>query len=135
MYAIVRKNTYDLGKLAGGQEQLREFNRRHAQQPGFRGSLSVDIGDGQSIIINLWGDRESAEAALPAMIPIVKQFVEPLLAAPPELLGSGPVTLTDLNVYSVVGSDRVACVERAAAASPKGAATPTRPELTRGTCS
>jgi len=98
MYAIVRKNTYDLGKLAGGQEQLREFNRRHAQQPGFRGSLNVDIGDGQSVIINLWEDRESAEAALPAMIPVVKQCVEPLLAAPPELIGSSPVTLTDLNV-------------------------------------
>ncbi len=97
MYAIVRMNTYDLGKLARGQEQLREFNRRHARQPGFRGSLSVDIGEGRSIVVNLWDDRQSAEAALPAMVPVVQQFIEPLLAGPSELIGSGPATLTDFQ--------------------------------------
>jgi hypothetical protein len=98
MYAIVRKNTYDPGKLARGQVQLREFNKLHAQQPGFRGSLSVDIGEGRSIIVNLWDDKRSAEAALPAMVPAVQQFVEPLFARPSELLGSGPMTLTDFRV-------------------------------------
>ena len=98
MYAIVRKNTYDPGKLAQGQEQLREFNRRHAQQAGFHGSLSVDIGEGRSIVVNLWDDRQSAEAALPAMTPVVQQFVEPLLAQPSELIGSGRATLTDFRV-------------------------------------
>jgi hypothetical protein len=94
MYAIVRRNTYDPGKLAKGQEQLREFDQRHAEQPGFRGSLSVDIGDGRCIIVNLWDDKRSADAALPVMVPVVKQFLEPLFAQPSELLGSGPVTLT-----------------------------------------
>jgi hypothetical protein len=98
MYAIARKNTYDTAKIPGAQEQLREFNKRHAEQPGFRGSLSVDIGEGRSIIINLWDDKASAEAALPAMVPVVQQYIEPLFAEPSELLGSGPVSLTDFRV-------------------------------------
>lgn len=97
MYAIVRRNTYDVDKLAEAQGQLQEFNRRHARQPGFLGSLSVDIGDGRSIVVNLRSDEESAEAALPSMVPNARQFIEPLLAEPSELLGRGPAILTDFG--------------------------------------
>ena len=54
MYAIVRKNTFDPAKFADGQHQLGGFNKLHAQQPGFRGSVTVDIGEGRSIVLNFW---------------------------------------------------------------------------------
>jgi hypothetical protein len=98
MYAVVRKNTYKSIHRAEAQEQLREFNRRHAEQPGFQGSLSVDIGNDQCVIINLWRNWECAEAALPKMIPVVEQFLEPLFASPSKLIGSGPVSVADLSL-------------------------------------
>lgn len=40
---------------------------------------------------------EDAEAALPQMRPVVERLLEPMMAEPPELLGQGPVVLTDLT--------------------------------------
>jgi hypothetical protein len=40
VYAIVRKNIYDPAKLDRGREQLAKFDELHAQQPGFRGTIT-----------------------------------------------------------------------------------------------
>jgi hypothetical protein len=54
MYAIIRKNTYDPGKLARAGPALAEFQALHAAQPGYAGSIDVDTGHGHRIIVNLW---------------------------------------------------------------------------------
>ncbi len=96
MYAVVRDNTYDPSKLAQGRERLAEFQAIHARQPGYRGGIVVDAGDGHWLTVNLWESEEQAIAALPALVPEVQRLLEPMMAGPSHLIGTGPVVLTDL---------------------------------------
>jgi hypothetical protein len=96
MYGIVRDNTYDATKLTAGQAELDEFQAIHRKQPGYRGSFSVDIGNGRHIVVNLWESEEYARSALPVMVPVVQRLVEPLLSKPSHLIGTGTVVMNDL---------------------------------------
>lgn len=95
MQAVLRINSYDPDKLAAGQQQLAEFNRLHAAQPGFLGSLTVDLGEGRQFVINLWDNEEHRVGGLDALGPVVERLVNPLLAGPSELIGFGPVIASD----------------------------------------
>jgi hypothetical protein len=100
MYAIVRENTYDPASLARGRDQLDEFQALHARQPGYSGSLVVDVGGGRRLTINLWDSEEHAAAALPGLVPELRRLLEPLMAAPSRLVGAGPVVTSDLALTS-----------------------------------
>jgi hypothetical protein len=91
MYAIVRKNTYDPDKLAQGRQQVAKFDAVHARQPGFRGTISIDVGDSQVVVINLWDSREAARAGLEQMRPVAEELIQPLLAGESTLVGEGPL--------------------------------------------
>ncbi len=95
MYAIIRQNTFDQVKLESGKKQLTEFQEIHSQQPGYSGTIVIDIGNGCQLSVNLWDTEEHATAALPAMIPAVRRLVEPMLVEPSRVIGAGPVVLTD----------------------------------------
>ena len=97
MYAVVRRNTFDPEKLAAGGAALEEFQARHAAQPGYRGTVVVDVGEGQWLLVNLWETKEDGMRAWPALVPEVKRLLEPLMAAPSEFVGAGPVVQTDLR--------------------------------------
>ncbi len=96
MYAVVRALHYDPTKLASASRQLEEFQQLHASQPGYIGSLSVEAGQGRHVVINLWQTEAQAFAGREALEPAVRRLIEPLLAAPAELLGAGPVVDSDL---------------------------------------
>jgi hypothetical protein len=81
-------------------ESLRKFNEVHWQQPGFLGSLSVEIDHGEAVIVNFWSDRQSAEAALPRMVPVVERVLEPIFASESQLLGSGGVMFMNCKIVS-----------------------------------
>lgn len=95
MQAVLRVNSFDPEKLANGQQQLDEFNKIHAAQPGFLGSLTVDLGAGRQFVLNLWDTEEHRVAGLEALGPAVERLVNPLFAAPSELVGVGPVIASD----------------------------------------
>lgn len=95
MQAVMRVNSFDPVKLAAGQGQLDEFNRLHAAQPGFLGSVTVDLGEGQQFVLNLWDSEEHRVAGLNVLGPAVERLVNPLLAKPSELIGLGPVIASD----------------------------------------
>lgn len=97
MYAVVRVNQYNAARLANAQAQLDEFQALHDRQRGALGTLIVDAGDQRWITINLWQSQAEAMAALPTLVPEVQRVVEPLLAAPSELIGAGLVRLNTLN--------------------------------------
>jgi hypothetical protein len=96
MYAVVRVNQYDTGRLANAQAQLDDFQALHDRQPGALGTLIVDAGDNRWISINLWQSQEQAMAALAGLVPEVQRVVEPLLAAPSQLVGAGPIRLNTM---------------------------------------
>jgi hypothetical protein len=97
MYAIIRKNTYDPGKLAQAGPALAEFQALHAAQPGYAGSVDIDTGHGQRIIINLWQSQQDARAGMTVLVSHVERLLGPLMAGPSELVGSGEVATTDLT--------------------------------------
>jgi len=97
MYAIIRKNTYDPGKLAQARPALTEFQALHAAQPGYAGSIDVDTGRGQRIIVNLWHTEQDARAGMTVLVPHVERLLGPLLTGPSQLIGSGEVAASDLT--------------------------------------
>ncbi len=97
MYAIVRENTFDPVRLAEAQEQLREFQALHSRQPGYSGTIVIDAGAGRQLSVNLWDSEHHATAALPAMVPVVRRLIEPLLSGPSRLIGAGIAVLTDMR--------------------------------------
>ena len=96
MYAIIRKNTYDPGKLAQAGPALAEFQALHAAQPGYAGSIDIDAGQGQRLIVNLWHTEQHARAAMTVLLPHVQRLLGPLMAGPSQLLAAGEVATTDL---------------------------------------
>src|SRR5690242_8700518 len=97
MYAIVRESTYDTKALKGGKHRLDEFQALHEKQPGYAGTVVVELSAGRWLTVNLWKREEDARAALPVMVPVVERLLEPMMTQPSEVIGAGPVVLTDLT--------------------------------------
>ena len=91
MYAVLRINSFDPDRLAAAADRLEEFDRIHAAQPGFAGSVVVDLGGGRRFSLNLWNSEEHGRAALPVLVPVVDRLLASLMSGPSEFVGSGPV--------------------------------------------
>ena len=96
MYAVIRELIYDESRLSQSGELLREFQRLHAAQPGFIGNLTVEIGLGHQIVVNLWQTEEQSDAGREALGPAVRRIQEPLMTAPSRLIGAGPIVYNDI---------------------------------------
>jgi len=96
MYAMLRLNSFDRDKLAASGERLEEFDKVHAAQPGYVGSVVVDPGDGRRFALNLWESEEHSAAALSVLGPEVGRLLSPLMSSPSELIGVGTVISSDL---------------------------------------
>ncbi len=96
MYVVVRELRYDPAKLSSAAGQLAEFQKLHASQPGYLGSLTLEAGDGRRIAVNVWETESQAFAGREALEPAVHRLIEPLLTAPAALLGAGPLVDNDL---------------------------------------
>ena len=97
MFAIARLNTFDDRRLAASHAKLAEFDRLHASQPGYAGSLTIELDDSTRMTINLWESERDAQAALELLGPEVGRVLSPLMTAPSQLLGAGLVE-TDLTL-------------------------------------
>ncbi len=106
MYATVRETMFDPEKLARGKDQVEEFWRLRAAQPGYRGALTVDAGGGRAFIISLWDSSEQSEAAQAVLDPESQRLMGPLRSAPPRILGRGPVSYDDLARVGAAASAR-----------------------------
>ncbi len=96
MYAVVRLNSFDANKLAAAGDRLKEFDRAHAAQPGYVGSVVVDLYAGRRLVLNLWQSEEHSAAALSVLGPEVGRVLNPLMSHPSELVGAGEVVSSDL---------------------------------------
>jgi hypothetical protein len=104
MYAVVRDNQFDPQRWADGQDQVRAFQAEHARQPGYCGTVVVDVGDGRQLSFTLWRSRAEAEAARGSLGPTIGRTLEPLMARPSVLLGVGEVVYEDLAAGRTSGS-------------------------------
>ncbi len=96
MYAVARLNTFDPAKLAAAGDALEQFDQAHRTQPGYAGTVVVDLHEGRRLILNLWDSEEHSAAALSVLGPDVGRVLNPLMSDPSELIGVGTVTFTDL---------------------------------------
>ncbi len=97
MYAVVRLNSFDPSKLSASSDTLDQFDRVHAAQPGFLGTVVVDLQAGRRLVVNLWESEGRAAEALSVLGPEVRRLLNPLMSNPSELLGAGTVISTDLT--------------------------------------
>ena len=100
MYARITELNFTPDKLPDEQVIL-QFNQLRAQQPGYRGNIIVDLGNGRRLNVILHDTKEQSEAAVPttnaALRPFAEQHLTPLMTAPPRPVGEGQVIFTDLS--------------------------------------
>ena len=96
MYAIVRQVEYDEELLRRADSQLKAFDVLHSAQPGYIGSIVIDMDAGRRLVLNLWDSDQAAEAARRAIEADVGQLLGPLMTGPPQLIGVGDVLSSDL---------------------------------------
>jgi hypothetical protein len=96
MFAVVREATYDPEKRAGGGGQLEEFARLRARQPGYRGTVTVDTGNGRTLSLALWETEQQAQAASATLRPEAERLLGPLWTDPSQWIASGPVLQDDI---------------------------------------
>ena len=96
MFGVVRESTFDVVKKAGASKQVEEFARIRAQQPGYRGAVTVDAGDGRTLTILLWETEEQNQAASAKITPEAERLMGPIWKTPSQVIGSGEVIYNDL---------------------------------------
>ncbi len=97
MYAIARKNAFDPERLAKGRKDMDEFQELHSRQPGYRGSIIVDLGQGVWLTVNIWESQEASSNGQRALVPEVVRLLEPMMSKPSEFLGAGHVISSDIE--------------------------------------
>jgi hypothetical protein len=97
MYAVLRLNSFDPAKLAVAADKLEEFDKIHAAQSGYVGSIVVELGAGRRFALNMWESEQHSAAALQVLGPEVGRLLGPLMAAPSQLIGTGTVLSFDLG--------------------------------------
>ena len=97
MFAVVREATYDTEKRASASQQVEEFARIRAQQAGYRGTVTVDAGDGRTLTLALWETEEQQQAASATLAPEAQRLMGPLWTTPARIIGSGEVIHNDLT--------------------------------------
>jgi|SRR5882724_10906667 len=97
MYTVIRDNQYDPKKLAQSAKEMAEFNAHHAAQPGYEGNMVVDLSNGHMLIVTLWKTEKQAHAARIALEPAIDRLLVPVMTRPSQLIGAGPVVVSDLT--------------------------------------
>lgn len=69
MYAVVRLNPFEANKLANSADSLKQFDQAHAAQPGYVGSIVVDLQGGRRLVLNLWDSEAHSATALSVLGP------------------------------------------------------------------
>jgi hypothetical protein len=98
-FAIVRVSTFDVASLVGAAAAVEEFQRLHASQPGYAGTITVDLGSGRRLAVNLWESEEDADAARENLRSAIDALLGDVMTDS-ALIGTGPVLRTDIRAYA-----------------------------------
>ena len=97
MYAAVVEASYQPGHEAGEQEH-KQMLELLAAQPGYRGALILDAGEGRHLAVSIWESAAARQAA--ADNPEIRRFLSRLderQATPRRLVAAGTVMASDLS--------------------------------------
>ncbi len=97
MYAIVRETTTKPGEEERAAPLRQEFQQLRARQPGYRGSVTVDAGEGRMLFLSLWDSEEQVEAAGRVLQPEAERLLGDSWTGPPRIVGAGTVRQDDLS--------------------------------------
>jgi heme-degrading monooxygenase HmoA len=97
MYAAIVESSYRPGQEAGEREHQQALALM-AAQPGYRGALMLDAGEGRRLAVSLWESAAARQAA--TADPAIRRFMAQLAerqATPTRLVAAGAVTASDLG--------------------------------------
>lgn len=97
MYAVYRETFYDPEKPIYESEEFQEFQRLHAEQKGYKGTIVTDVGEGRFLTVTLWETAADMDNARQALGPTVQRLIDPLMRSPSNLLGTGQVVVNDID--------------------------------------
>jgi hypothetical protein len=100
MYAVFRETYYSAETKIQETNAFKQFQGKHAEQPGYAGTVVTHMGEGRYLTVTLWETKEDMDNARKTLGQVVEELLNPIMAAPAILLGTGPVVVNDLNTYS-----------------------------------
>jgi hypothetical protein len=95
-FAIVRVSTFDEAGLLRAVGAVDEFQRLHASQPGYAGTMTVDLGSGRRLAVNLWKSEEYADASRENLRNAIDGLLGDVMTDS-SLIGTGPVLEMDIR--------------------------------------
>lgn len=100
MYAIVAEYPYQPDHPPT-ESALAEMQAIRARQPGYRGWLLIDTGEGKRLGIYVWDSLAEGDAATPTrnaeMSAVSDEHFRPYLIGPGREIGRGPVVGYDVG--------------------------------------
>ncbi|MFC4873183.1 hypothetical protein [Negadavirga shengliensis] len=100
MYAVFRETYYSAETKIQETKAFKAFQDKHAEQPGYAGTIVTSVGEGRHLTVTLWKTKEDMHNARKTLGQVVEELLNPIMTAPAILLGTGPVVVNDLNAYS-----------------------------------
>ncbi len=97
MYAVFRETYYPLDMKIQETEAFKDFQDKHAKQPGYIGTIVTNVDEGRHLTITLWETKEDMDNARKAIGQVVTELLNPIMTSPAKLLGTGPIVVNDLN--------------------------------------
>ena len=93
MYVVIRKYQTDPANVQTVMKSVREgFVPIISKIPGFVEYFGLDLGNGQSVFINVYEDKSHAEETIAEAAAYVREHLAPLLPNPPQVT-EGEVTV------------------------------------------
>lgn len=97
MYAVFRETHYEKDSNVFETEAFKKFQKKHADQPGYAGTIVSKVGDNRYLTVTLWETEQAMHNARNELIPVVSELLNPLMTSPAKLLGTGPVAVNDVS--------------------------------------
>lgn len=97
MYAVFRETYYPPDMEVQETKEFKRFQDKHAEQPGYRGTIVTNVDEGRYLTVTLWETKEDMDNARKALGQVVMEILNPVMAFPAKLLGTGPVVVNDLK--------------------------------------
>ena len=110
MYAVIRESTIQPEAQERYAAASKELGALRAQQPGYRGNVSVDAGDARRVAITLWESEATQAAARRILEPHAERLLGPHWAVPATIVYQGSVTADDLvkgATYAIIRESTV----------------------------